>query len=315
MLRMETPAERPSEPDVLTAVRAGDEATFAGLVDQYRRQLHVHCYRMLGSVDDADDALQETFLRAWKGRSTFEGRASLRTWLYRIATNVCLDALHRRRRRVLPPDVVAPSSDLPITVDTAEAIPWLQPYPDHLLDPSAPAGQEPDAVAIRRETMEITYLAAIQHLPPRQRAVLLLRDSLGWSARETAGLVGASVASVNSSLQRARETLRNRLPERRADWPAPQAVTDLERVLLARYMEATERADAAGFTALLAEDARQTMPPAPFWLLGRDAIGAMARWYFEREPLGEWRAVPIGANLQPAAAFYLRAPGAQEFRC
>ena len=314
MLSVEAQSRRASEQTAITAIRSGDESAFAELVEPYRRQLHVHCYRMLGSVDDADDALQETLLRAWRALAKFEGRALLRTWMYRIATNVCLDMLERRRRRVMPPDLGPPSADLPIAVEASDEVPWLQPYPDHLLEPAAPPGQEPDAIVVRRETIELTYLAAIQHLPPRQRAVFILRESLGWSARETADLIDASIASINSALQRARATLRERLPERRADWTAPRAVTDDERALLARYMHATEHADAAGLTALLAEDARQTMPPVPLWLSGRDAISAMAQWYFEREPLGDWRAVPVGANLQPAAAFYLRASGESVFR-
>ena len=312
MPTMELSAARDSEQRVLETVRAGDEQAFTDLVEPYRRQLHVHCYRMLGSVDDADDALQETMLRAWRAREGFEGRALVRTWLYRIATNVCLDALARRRRRVMPEDVV-PASTVAVDTDLDQEIPWLAPYPDALLEPIAGADQVPDVVAVRRETIELAYLAAIQHLPPRQRAILILRDALGWSAKETAELVESSVASVNSALQRARATLRERLPERRADWRSPERVTDSERAILARYMEATERADAAGFTALLAKEVIQTMPPAPFWMRGRDDLAAMARRSFEDEPIGDWRAIPVDANRQPGAAFYLRLTGRKAF--
>src|SRR5262249_18240728 len=193
-----------------------EEPAFAALVERHRTELRVHCYRMLGSFDDAEDLVQETFLRAWQGRGGFEGRSSPRAWLYRIATNACLDALAGRARRVLP-DALAPPPDPTVGLPVRTDIAWLQPFPDRLWEPAAPREDEPEAVAITRETMELAFLAAIQHLPPRQRAVLLLRDALGWTAVQVAELLEASVASVNSALQRARATLRERLPERAAE--------------------------------------------------------------------------------------------------
>ena len=211
---------------VIAAMQHGDESAFSTLAERYRRQLHVHCYRMLGSFDDAEDALQETLLRAWRSRAAFEGRSLFRTWLYRIATNVCLRALERTPRRVMPPDVTPSTTEPPDDSTATSEIPWLQPYPDHLLDPlldpPAPSETEPDALTISRETIELAYLTAIQHLPPRQRAVLILRDALDWSANETAALLETSVASVTSALQRARATMRRLLPPGRLDWAPPQ---------------------------------------------------------------------------------------------
>src|SRR5437764_9554612 len=191
----------------------GQALDFETLVDRHRREIQVHCYRMLGSLSDAEDLAQETFLRAWKARDRFEGRASVRTWLYRIATNACLDVLARRPRRVLP-DQLGPAGE-PDGPISAVDLPWLAPFPDRLLDAAGP-----DAAVVERETIELAYLAAVQYLPPRQRAALVLRDVLGWSAKETANVLETSVASANSALQRARATLRERLPARRADGTA-----------------------------------------------------------------------------------------------
>jgi RNA polymerase sigma-70 factor, ECF subfamily len=311
--RVETTPRRTEEAEVLAAVRAGDEAAFATLAERYRRELQVHCYRMLGSVDDAEDLVQETFLRAWKARASFEGRSLFRTWLYRIATNACLTALARASRRVTPPDLVPGSTGYAEPVWDHE-IPWLQPYPDHLLEPVAPSEAEPDAVVVARETIELAYLAAIQHLRPRQRAVLLLREVLGWSAKEVAALLETSVPSVNSALQRARATMRTRLPARRGDWTAASRPTDEERSVLQRFMDAHERHDAAAFAALLREDARQTMPPAALWFDGRDAIAALAAVYLAPEKFGDFRMIPTAANRQPAAATYLRFHGESSYR-
>jgi RNA polymerase sigma-70 factor, ECF subfamily len=170
---------------VVAAVNAGDQAAFAALAERHRRELQVHCYRMLGSLDDAEDLVQETFLRAWRKRQSFEGRSPFRAWLYRIATNACLDALDGRDRRVLPQDVVPAEPDPLAPPPPSADLPWLQPYPDRLLQGAAPGDMEPDAVVVERETIELAFLAAIQHLPPRQRVTLILRDVLGWSARET----------------------------------------------------------------------------------------------------------------------------------
>jgi RNA polymerase sigma-70 factor (ECF subfamily) len=318
------PATEAEEAAVLAAVRDGDEAAFAALTERYRRQLHLHCYRMLGSFEDAEDLVQETMLRAWRSRASFQGRSLFRTWLFRIATNLCLNALARRPRRILVADVPArdPSAHLPpeerpdLGAPPAD-LPWLQPYPDHLLDQIAPSDAEPDAVVVARETIELAYLAAIQYLPPKQRAILLLRDALGWSAKETAGLLRMSVASVNSALQRARSTMRARLPARRLDWAQATSPTEEERSVLERFMDAHDRADVAAFTALLREDARQTMPPHLRWYQGRKAVAALFARYIEpgspNYP-GHLRCVPAAANRLPAAAFYLRRPGDSEYR-
>ena len=304
-------ARRATEAGVVAAARAGDEDAFTRLVDRYRRELHVHCYRMLGSLHDAEDAVQETFLRAWRHRARFslEGRWSFRAWLYRIATNACLDVLARRPRRVLPYDV-APAADPTATPPPAAERPWLEPYPDRLLGGIASPDPEPDAVAIGRETIELAFLAAIQHLPPRQRAALLLRDVLGWPARDVAAALETTVAAANSALQRARTTLRKRLPERRAGWVRPRA-TEEELAILRRYIEAQERRDEAAITALLREDVRVAFPPMPLWYAGRDAFDT-AREKFALP--GDYRLLPTGANGQPAIAGYLQSPGETVYR-
>jgi RNA polymerase sigma-70 factor (ECF subfamily) len=302
------------EAAVVAAVRAGDEAAFVTLAERYRRQLQVHCYRMLGSVEDAEDLVQETLLRAWRARASFEGRSLFRTWLYRIATNACLNALERRPRRIIPPDLgPATDSPRPELVESPE-LPWLEPYPDHLLDPVAPAEDEPDAVVVARETIELAYLAAIQHLPPHQRAILLLRETLGWSTREIASLLETTAFSVKSSLQRARATMRTRLPKRRLEWTSPSRPTEDELALLRRYMDAHVRNDPGALAALLRADARQTMPPIPMWFAGGAAIAALKAWWLGPGSIGDLRAVPTSANRQPAAAFYQRRYGDTEYR-
>ena len=284
---------------------------FEALVERHRREIQVHCYRMLGSFSDAEDLTQETFLRAWKGRAGFEGRSSLRTWLYRIATNVCLDALARHPRRVLP-DQLGPPGD-PVGTVAPVDLPWLEPYPDTLLDAAAP--DDTGAAVVERETIELAFLAAIQYLPPRQRAALILRDVLGWSARETAELLETSVPSANSAVQRARATLRERLPPRRAEW-APSGSPE-ELALLRRFIEAYEAADPQAVAELLREDARAVMPPLPLWFASRDAIvGALSVSMVPGAPYfrGRIRMLPIRANRQPAVAGYLQAPGSSQFR-
>ena len=288
---------------VVDAAVGGDETAFAALVERHRRELQVHCYRMLGSFEDAEDTVQETFLRAWRRRETYAGRATFRAWLYRIATNACLDHLERDPRRPVPVAGAPGCSE----------VPWLSPFPDRLLDQVAPEADEPAAVVVARETIELAFLVAVQHLPPRQRAVLMLRDVLGWPASETAELLGWSIASVNSAVQRARATLREHLPERRAEWTSPGAGEE-ERAVLQRFVEATEKADVAALGALLREDAIFSMPPEPGWFRGRDVI--MASWgpvMVGPEAIGEFRLVPVAANRQPAAANYIRRPGTREF--
>ena len=290
--------------DEIAIARSGDDAAFGALVERHRHELQVHCYRMLGSLTDAEDHVQETLLRAWRSRSTFAGRSTIRAWLYRIATNACLDTLRTHPERVIPVGHAAspPPSE----------IPWLQPYPDVLLDRAAPRREEPDALVVARETIELAYLAAIQLLPPNQRAVLILRDVLGWSAAETAASLDTSVASVTSALQRARETLKEHRPEEPAAWTPPTEPSAEERALLRRYMDAHARADAPALVAMMREDVRFTMPPQPIRYEGRAEVGG-----FLTEALrtaGEFRLVPTTANRMPAAANYLLAPGDTRFR-
>jgi RNA polymerase sigma-70 factor, ECF subfamily len=280
------------------------ESAFAARLERHRAELQVHCYRMLGSFEDSEDLVQETFLRAWRGRSSFDSgaRSSFRAWLYKIATNACLDVLRRRPRRVMPEQVVEaadPTAPPPPPAD----LPWLQPYPDRLL---APAHDEPGAAVVARETLELTFLAAIQHLPPRQRAVLLLRDVLGWSAKDTAALLETTVVPVNSALQRARATVQKH-PTRQPERPA----TEEERRLLAGFIETHEHGDTEGAIALLREDVRITMPPHP-WLF--EGIQAVRELMASARGTGGWRLLPTRANRMPTAASYLRQPGDTEFR-
>jgi RNA polymerase sigma-70 factor (ECF subfamily) len=303
----------PEEGSVLEAVTSGDEAAFGALAETHRRQLQVHCYRMVGSVDDAEDLVQETMLRAWRSRATFEGRTSFRNWLYRIATNACLNAIERSPRRVTAPEVVPPTDDPQTTPKWAPELPWIQPYPDELLEPRAPGELEPEAVAVARETIELIYLAAIQHLPPRQRAVLVLCDALDRSVRESADLLNMSVTSVNSALHRARSTMRARLPQEEIGRRTNSPTAD-ERELLQKFMDAFERADADALASLLSVDARLTMPPALMWFDGRHSVMSLYRQLLGPQAFGDFRLTAIGANLQPAAASYLRARGKSDFR-
>ncbi|MBO1413651.1 RNA polymerase subunit sigma-70 [Streptomyces sp. FH025] len=290
---------------VSAAVRGGDESAFTEFTERYRRELQVHCYRMLGSFDDAEDLVQETFLRAWRKRETFQGHSTFRAWLYRIATNACLDHLDRHPRT--PVAVPTPWEAAAGAPARLTEVPWLQPYPDHLLEPIAPSDTEPDAAAVAGETIELAYLAAIQHLAPRQRAVLILRDVLGWTAQETAALLESSSASVNSALQRARATLRRHLPDRRLDWGPTGDPSREERAVLHRYMAATKRGDLTALAELLREDARFTMPPTLTGYLGRDAV--IAGWLPALVGPGAFtdvRHLVTSANRRPAVATYVR---------
>jgi RNA polymerase sigma-70 factor, ECF subfamily len=290
--------------DEVAIARSGDDTAFGALVERYRHELQVHCYRMLGSLTDAEDHFQETLLRAWRGRAGFAGRSTIRAWLYRIATNACLDTLRTHPARVVPiGDAASPPPS---------EIPWLQPYPDILLDRPAPGRDEPDALVIARETIELAYLAAIQLLPPNQRAVLILRDVLDWSAADTAALLDTSVASVTSALQRARATLRENRPDEPGAWTPPTAPSAAERALLQRYMDAHARADAPALVAMMRADVRFTMPPQPALYVGRDDVGGFLAEAFRT--VGDFRLVPTRANRTPAAANYLRAPGDTQFR-
>jgi RNA polymerase sigma-70 factor, ECF subfamily len=289
----------------VAAARAGDEAAFGALTERYRPELQVHCYRMTGSLEDAEDLVQETFLRAWRRRRTFAGRSSFRAWLYAIATNASLDAVARKRRR----------AHAPAGEGVPAEVPWLQPYPDRLLAAAAPSEDEPDRALVSKETIELAFLVAIQHLPPTQRAVLIARDVLGWSAKETAALLETSVPAANSALQRARATMRARLPERRAEWAPGAEPSDAERALLARYMTATERDDMEGLAATLSEDVRFTMPPEPGVWVGRETV--VASWVeggLGTGAFGHIRCLATRANMQPAVANYLRKPGDPDHR-
>jgi RNA polymerase sigma-70 factor, ECF subfamily len=296
----------------VAAAQAGDRDAFGALFDRYRRELQVYCYRMLGSFHEAEDLLQETFERAWRGIGRVESSSSLRAWLYRIATNACLDALRRRgRRRVLPFDVmdpVRPDRPLPAAADEL----WLEPFPDRLLsDIGGDAGVDPGETVVHRETIELVFLAAIQYLPARQRAVFIARDVMGWSAKATATLLGTSEVSVKSALQRARAIMKEHLPRRRDDWGAAVEVGDREREVLQRYIDAHQRDDIEALAAALSDDVRVAYPQIPLWSDSRDAFIKATR---EFAPPGDYRFVATSANLQPAVAIYHRAPGEPLFR-
>jgi RNA polymerase sigma-70 factor (TIGR02960 family) len=265
-----------------------EESAFSGLTEPHRRELHVHCYRMLGSFEDAEDAVQETFLRAWRRRETFEGRSTFRAWLYRIATNACLDLLARKR-----PEPA-----------TGGEVRWLQPYPDQLLD-ELPAGdaEEPETVAVSRETIELAYVVAVQHLAPRPRAALILRDVLGWPAKEVAELLGDSVNSVNSALQRARAGMREHLPAERQDWTGGEEDAST-RELVRRFTDASVATDIDVLATMLRDDVRCSMPPTPGLHVGRDAV---VRDWVEDGFVGMQglRGIPTAVNRQPAVGFYL----------
>ena len=271
-----------------------DREAFTASLEHHRRELHLHCYRMLGSFEESEDLVQETFLRAWRGRGGFEGRSSLRAWLYKIATNACLDALDKRPRAMSP---------------TGE-VPWLQPYPDELLDELVSETDDPEAAAVAKETVELAFLVAIQRLVPLQRAVLILRDILDCSAKETAALLDTSVPAVNSALQRARRAMEAHLPERRTDWPAGTDATAAERELLERYVEYSETPNPIALKRLLSEDVRFSMPPQAGVWEGRDNV--VQSWIdggFGSEAFGTLRCVVTRANRQPAVACYARRPG------
>jgi RNA polymerase sigma-70 factor (ECF subfamily) len=269
-------------------LREADEPAFSGLAERHRRELHVHCYRMLGSFEDAEDTVQETFLRAWRRRETFEWRSTFRAWLYRIATNACLDMLAKRRPQPA----------------TGGEVPWLQPYPDWLVDElRADDADEPETAAVARETLELAYLVAVQHLAPRPRAALILRDVLGWPAKDVAELLGDSVNSVNSALQRARAAMRAHLPAERQDWTGgPEDAGTRE--LVRRYTDASMATDIPAVASMLRDDVRFSMPPTPGLYVGRDAV--VTNWTDDGfEDLQHLRTVVTSVNRQPAVAFYL----------
>jgi len=278
-------------------------------LETYRVELTGYCYRILGSAFEAEDAVQETFIRAWRAYDRFEGRAALRSWLYKIATNVCFDMKGASQRRARPIDLnPASTADQALGTPLPESA-WIEPVPD---DRAVPSGGDPADVAVARESIRLAFVAALQHLPPRQRAVLILREVLRWKADEVAELLETSVASVNSALQRARATLASKdLVE--AD-PTPAVLDDEQQALLGRYVAAFEQYDMDALTSLLNEDARWSMPPAPLWFSGRDAIAHMLRLYPPAFQGRAFKMVATEANGQPAAAAYLRGPGEAQLR-
>jgi RNA polymerase sigma-70 factor, ECF subfamily len=280
-----------NERDLLAAASRGDEGAFGRLVGPYRRELHAHCYRMLGSGADAEDVLQDALLGAWRGLARFEGRSSLRSWLYTITTNACLKAIQRRPRRVLPIDYGPASDPHDRPAEPLVESVWVDPYPTPELDYE------------QRESVELAFIAALQHLPARQRAVLILRDVLGFSARETAEALETKPTSVDSALQRAHKTIDARLPKL-SQQAALRALGDAElQAIVDGYMDAWERSDVDAVVAMLAEEACLTMPPQPSWYRGRDAIAA----FLAERPLAQgmrWRVVPTRANGQLAFGHY-----------
>ena len=288
---------------LLEAARGGDAAAFSQLVASHRPALHAHCYRMLGSVQDAEDALQEALLNAWRALPRFEARSSLKSWLYRIATNACLKTIERRPKRVLPVDY-GPAADPhdPLAQPLVESI-WLEPYPDTglELEDRLPS---PDARYEQRESVELAFVAALQHIPGRQRAVLILRDVLGFSAREVAATLEMTPAAVDTALQRAHKTVDDRLPAR-SQQATLQALGDERlREMVDRFVDAWERADVGSVVAMLAHDATITMPPRPTWYRGQDAVASFLRAVALAADK-RWRLLPVNANGQPAFGEYL----------
>ncbi len=282
------------------------DQAFEQLAEPFRREIKLHCYRMLGSLHEADDLVQETYLRAWRSFSSFEAgssdkRGAFRAWLYKIATNACLNALESRKhqRRYLP-DQLGPAGPPKLEGGPALDVPWLEPYPDLNLEGFADAAPNPEVRYSRRESVELAFVAAIQRLPPRQRAALMLCDVLGWGSGEAATLLGSSTASINSALQRARESISERYSDRRP--PLESRPTPAQQQLLSRYLRAWEGHDVDGFVAVLKEDATAVMPPWLQWFMGRETIGTFfaAAW----KTCGGLHLVPTSANGQPAFAIY-----------
>jgi len=273
-----------------------DAADFAQLADPFRGELMAHCYRMLGSVHDAEDQVQETMIRAWRSYGDFEGRASLRTWLYKIATNACLRALENRGRRPLPSGLGAPGRpEEPVAAGSE--VPWLEPIPDALVRAGS---ADPAAVVVSRESLRLAMIAALQYLPARQRAVLILRDVLQWHASEVAELLGISTTAVNGLLLRARAKIGQAGPAQDEVREPEEAA---KRALLDQYAAAFENADAAALSRLLRDDAVFEMPPMLTWFAGRDQIGRFLGGTVLRRP-GEFKTIPVAANGQPGLAFY-----------
>jgi RNA polymerase sigma-70 factor (ECF subfamily) len=304
-MEMTATGPTPRERALLAAARRGDENAYQLLVEPHRRELRAHCYRMLGSIHDADDAVQDALLRAWRGLPRFEGRSSTRSWLYKITTNACLSAIARQPKRVLPVDFGDPAdphggAGAPLV----ESV-WMQPYPDERLDLGDDRAA-PDARYDRRESVELAFVAALQHLPPNQRAALIMREVLGFSAKECADALDTTVASINSALQRARKTIDDKLPEQTQQATLRTLGDERVRELVQRYVDAWESGDVSRVVAMLTEDATFSMPPNVAWFRGRDAIEA----FLPTGPMAmPRRFVPVEANGQVAFGTYLLEDG------
>jgi RNA polymerase sigma-70 factor (ECF subfamily) len=307
------PDHKSEENRRLAAALDGDATHFSELTEPYRRELQVHCYRILGSFHEAEDLVQETFLRAWKRLATYEGRASFRAWLYKIATNACLDFLDQRRvRRLLPPDA-GPAADPEGAIQPPAAeMTWLEPFPDEWL--RDPASVNPEARYTNSESVSLSFLTALQVLPPRQRAVLILRDVLDFSAQETADVLEITISSANSALHRARVTLAERYHGGEPESATKSLTDERTQWLLDHFVRAWENADVAGLVALLKEDAILAMPPSPSWYQGREAVEVFVAatvfadgGMFTGKASDRWRLVPMRANAAPAFAIYQRA--------
>jgi RNA polymerase sigma-70 factor, ECF subfamily len=291
-----------SERDLLEAAQRGDDDAFGRLAGLHRGELHAHCYRMLGSAADAEDALQETLLRAWRALPRFERRSSVRSWLYKIATNVCLRVIERRPRRVLPVDLGPPANPSHGAAEPMTEAVWLEPYPDERLGFGSGLAS-PEARYEQREGVELAFIAALQHLPARQRAVLILRDVLGFSSRETAAALETTSVSVDSALQRARKTVEQRLPDQSQQATLRSLSDGALRQVVQRYVTAWESNDVDAVVAMLAEDAKLAMPPLPAWYRGREQVAS----FLSSGPLARatrWRLIPVRANAQLAFGGY-----------
>jgi RNA polymerase sigma-70 factor (TIGR02960 family) len=300
----------PGADALLAVARGGDERAFEQLIAPYRASLHAHCYRMLGSVHDADDALQDALLGAWRGLAGFEGRSSLRTWLYTITTNACLGVARRRPARILAQQLGPAADPRAELAPPATEVAWLEPYPDADLGEGPDPVADPEARYDRREAVELAFVAALQHLPANQRAVLVMREVLGFPAAEVAGVLDTSVPSVNSALQRARATLDGRLPVRTEAATRRALGDERARTLLDRFVGAWERADVGAILDLLAEDVAFTMPPLPAWFAGREDVGTFVR---ERVFATPWRFRLASASGQPAMVCYQGDPATGVF--
>jgi RNA polymerase sigma-70 factor (ECF subfamily) len=295
----------PARTDLIAQAQAGNSEAFAELTDPYQRELQVHCYRMLGSFQDAEDAVQETLLAAWQGLGGFTPeRASLRTWLYKIATNRCLNALRSARRRP-PKEWDVPRVEPPEPTRLGEVV-WLQPYPDALLEGAAGAPRSPEARYEQAEAISLAFVTALQVLPPRQVAVLILRDVLGFHASEVADVLEVTVDSVTSALKRARASLQRRLPPGDGHQPPPAAASAAEEAIVAKFVTAWESADLNALVALLTDDVLVSMPPMPFEYQGRDIVARFCAILFGAGR--RFDLVPARANGQPAFGVYLRSP-------